>query len=205
MCVYVCEARNFQSITDYWRHHSTNELLSLTTRNTNLNVHRDFKTNASKLSDIFSFSSGTLEVYVLWDVQSLYWAIHPRLWYHYLLTFSTEQNYSSEANSSSPSQEIPNNLAEPEGPLPRLQQPLTCPNPEPDQSSPCPPFPTHSLKDPSRWDHYADQNAGHQPLSDEAQYPIRSQNWNASAGLCEDLSLITKQSGQSVSNVTPQT
>jgi len=71
VCVCVCgveggwEARYFKLITDQCRHHSTNELLSLRTQNTNLNVNRDFKTNASKLSDILSFSSGAVEACVL--------------------------------------------------------------------------------------------------------------------------------------------
>jgi hypothetical protein len=35
---------------------------------------------------------------------------------------------------------------EPEGSLPRLQVPATCPYPEPDHSSSCPPPPSHFLK-----------------------------------------------------------
>jgi hypothetical protein len=35
---------------------------------------------------------------------------------------------------------------EPEGSLPHSQQPAICPYPEPDQSSPCPPPPSHFLK-----------------------------------------------------------
>ena len=57
-----------------------------------------------------------------------------------------EQNFSWEANIFSASQDIPSNFIEPDGSLPRSQQPATCPSADPDQSSPCPPFPTHFLK-----------------------------------------------------------
>jgi len=54
-----------------------------------------------------------------------------------------EQGPSLEANRSSYSQYIPRILWNPEGQLPRLQQPATCPYPEPDQSSPW--LPSHFL------------------------------------------------------------
>ena len=51
-----------------------------------------------------------------------------------------EQSPSSEANQFSASQEISPYFMKPEGSLPRLQQPVTCLYPEPDQSRPCPPI-----------------------------------------------------------------
>ena len=102
-----------------------------------------------------------------------------------------------------PVKKIPSNFIEPEGSLPLSQQPATCPKPEPDQSSLFPPFPTHFLKTHLGETTTPIQTSG-APLSDEAQHPIRTQNWSVSIGLYEGISLITKQSGQSVSNVTPQ-
>ena len=49
-----------------------------------------------------------------------------------------EQSPSLEANRCSASQNNSLHFMEPEGWLPRLQEPATCPYPKPDQSSPCP-------------------------------------------------------------------
>ena len=56
-------------------------------------------------------------------------------------SYSKGQNPSSEANRFSASQEIPCILWNLIGSLLRLQEPATCPYPEPNQSSPCPPIP----------------------------------------------------------------
>jgi hypothetical protein len=56
----------------------------------------------------------------------------------YLLTYSMEQSPSWEANRFATSQEIPRIFMEPEGSLPYLQVPATCPYPEPTPTSPPP-------------------------------------------------------------------
>jgi hypothetical protein len=53
-----------------------------------------------------------------------------------------EQSTSWEANSCSAIQEILRVFMEPEGSLQHSQEPTTCPDPKPDQSSPSPPPPT---------------------------------------------------------------
>ena len=53
-----------------------------------------------------------------------------------LLTYSTVQSPSWEANWFAASQEIPRIFMEPEGLLPHSQASATCPNPGPAQSSP---------------------------------------------------------------------
>jgi hypothetical protein len=60
-----------------------------------------------------------------------------------LLNYSTKQSPSWEANRFSASQEIPSISWSPKVRYP-FTSPVTCPCPEPDQSSPCPPF--HFLK-----------------------------------------------------------
>jgi len=60
----------------------------------------------------------------------------------YLLTYSTEQSPSWEANQFAASQEMPPHFMEPEGSSPHSQVPATCPYPEPAWSSPYPPHPT---------------------------------------------------------------
>ena len=55
--------------------------------------------------------------------------------------YSTEQSPSREAKWFSASQEIPPILWDPEGSLPHLQEPATCPYSEPNQSCPCPTIP----------------------------------------------------------------
>jgi hypothetical protein len=60
-------------------------------------------------------------------------------------TNSMEQSPSWEANRSAASQEIPRIYIEPRDSLLHLPEPVTCPYPDPDQSSPCPP-PSHFLK-----------------------------------------------------------
>jgi len=52
-----------------------------------------------------------------------------------------EQSHYREATWFSASQEIPSHFMEPEGSLPHSQVSATYPNPEPDQSSPCPHIP----------------------------------------------------------------
>jgi hypothetical protein len=54
---------------------------------------------------------------------------------HNLLTCSTEQSPSWEANQFAASQEISRIFMEPEGSLPHSQVPATCPDPEPTPSS----------------------------------------------------------------------
>jgi hypothetical protein len=61
-----------------------------------------------------------------------------------------EQSPSWEVNTSSATEEIPRILMETEGSLSHSQEPATCPHPEPDQSSPCPP-PIQPLEDPFSW------------------------------------------------------
>ena len=56
--------------------------------------------------------------------------------YIYILTYSTVQSPSWEANWFAASQEIPRILMEPEGSLPHSQASATCPYPGPAQSSP---------------------------------------------------------------------
>jgi len=52
-----------------------------------------------------------------------------------------EQSPFLQVNRFSASQEIPRILWNPVGSLTRLQVPVTCPYPQPDQSSPCTPNP----------------------------------------------------------------
>ena len=63
----------------------------------------------------------------------------------YLLIYSMEQSPSWEAIRFSASQEIPHILWNLKVTLPHSQVPATCPYPEPDRSSPCPPT-SHFLK-----------------------------------------------------------
>ena len=58
---------------------------------------------------------------------------------------SMEYSPPSEANSFSPSQEIPRILWNPKGSLPHSQEPVTCPYPEPYQSNPYLPIPSTSI------------------------------------------------------------
>jgi hypothetical protein len=55
-----------------------------------------------------------------------------------------EQSPSWEAKTSWATQEITLHFMEPEGSSPYTQQPATCPYPEPDWSSPCPPIEPHA-------------------------------------------------------------
>jgi hypothetical protein len=66
--------------------------------------------------------------------------------FRHFLTNSMEQIPSFEADRSSVTQENSSHFMATEGSLPHTQQPVTCPYPEPDQSSPC--FLIPVLEDP---------------------------------------------------------